>query len=48
MIIPGSNYWNISTGFNKGDILNDKKRMSYIKRFAKNMAWMMEITGEDV
>jgi multimeric flavodoxin WrbA len=42
MIIPGSNYWNIGNGVNKGDILSDKKGISYITRFAENMAWMMK------
>jgi len=38
MIIPSSNYWNIGTGVNKTDILKDKKGISYIKRFAENLA----------
>lgn len=42
MFIPSSNYWNIGVGFNKGNILEDKKGHSYIKRFADNLAYMME------
>ncbi len=47
MIIPSSNYWNIGTAVNKGDILNDKKGVSYIKKFAENFSWLMgKIEGE--
>lgn len=46
MVIPSSNYWNIGTGVNKGDILKDKKGISYIKRFAENFAWLMKMAEE--
>ncbi len=48
MVMPGSHYWNIGTGVNKGDILNDQKGISYIKRFAKNIAWLMRKIEEEV
>jgi len=47
MVIPSSNYWNIGTGVSKGDILKDKKGISYIKRFAENNAWFLKkLEGE--
>lgn len=47
MIIPSSNYWNIGTGVQKGDILNDKKGQSYVKKFAKNVAWVIKKLKEE-
>jgi len=41
MIIPSSNYWNIGTGVNTGDVLKDENGLSYLKRFAKNFVWLM-------
>lgn len=48
MVIPSSNYWNIGTGVKKGDILNDEKGISYMKKFAGNIAWLMKKLEEEV
>ena len=42
MIVPGSSYWNIAIGKDKGDALNDEEGVKTIKRFAENMAWLAE------
>ena len=47
MIIPGSNYWNIGVGTQKGDIEKDEKGKSYIKRFGENLAWLLMKIGEE-
>jgi multimeric flavodoxin WrbA len=42
MIIPGSSYWNIAFGRQKGDALKDKEGISTIKNFAHNTAWLLK------
>jgi len=47
MVIPGSTYWNIGNGVNKGDIEKDEKAKSYMRSFAQNMAWISKsLEGE--
>jgi multimeric flavodoxin WrbA len=41
MIVPGSVYWNIGIGREKGDILNDKEGMKTMKVLGENMAWLI-------
>ncbi|SIR17327.1 flavodoxin family protein [Halanaerobium kushneri] len=41
MIIPSSNYWNIGTVVNARDVLKEENGLSYLKRFAKNFAWLI-------
>ncbi len=48
MIIPSSSYWNIGVGVNKDDILNDKKGILYMTKFAENMAWIMKKMKEEI
>ncbi len=38
MIIPGSTYWNIAFGRNKGDVLKDEEGMTTVWGFGKAMA----------
>jgi multimeric flavodoxin WrbA len=37
MVQPGSTYWNIAFGRNKGEVLNDTEGLETVKRTAENM-----------
>ncbi|OGR37613.1 MAG: FMN reductase, partial [Elusimicrobia bacterium GWA2_64_40] len=41
MIIPGSNYWNMGVGRDKGEVENDKEGMATMKVLGENMAWLL-------
>ena len=42
MIIPGSSYWNIGIGREKGEVLKDEEGMKTMKVLGENMAWVLE------
>jgi multimeric flavodoxin WrbA len=42
MIIPGSSYWNLGIGKDKGDVLKDEEGMKTMKVLGGNMAWLLE------
>jgi multimeric flavodoxin WrbA len=42
MIVPGSSYWNVAIGREKGEVAEDKEGMQTIKTLAQNMAWLMQ------
>lgn len=42
MIVPGSSYWNIGIGREKGDVLNDEEGMKTMRTLGENMAWVMK------
>ncbi|MBN2022862.1 MAG: flavodoxin family protein [Pirellulales bacterium] len=42
MIVPGSTYWNVGFGREKGDILGDAEGIQTIRDLAANMAWTMK------
>jgi multimeric flavodoxin WrbA len=42
MIVPGSSYWNIGFGREKGDVLNDEEGMKTMKDLGLNMAWLLK------
>ena len=42
MIIPGSSYWNIGIGREKGEVLKDEEGMTTMKVLGENMAWLLE------
>ena len=42
MIVPGSTYWNIAFGRQKGDVINDDEGIKTIRTFAKNIAWLLK------
>ena len=46
MIIPGSSYWNIAIGREKGDVLKDEEGMRTMKVLGENMAWLLDKTKE--
>ncbi len=41
MIVPGSSYWNIAFGRQKGDVRKDEEGVKTIKNFAHNMVWLL-------
>jgi len=42
MIVPGSNYWNLGFGLDKGDVEKDEEGLQTMKQLGKNMAWLLE------
>jgi multimeric flavodoxin WrbA len=42
MIIPGSSYWNIAIGREKGDVLKDEEGMKTMRVLGDNMAWLLK------
>jgi multimeric flavodoxin WrbA len=44
MIVPGSSYWNIGIGREKGDVLKDEEGMKTMQTLGKNIAWLLEKT----
>src|SRR5659263_190751 len=41
MIVPGSSYWNIGIGREKGEVLKDAEGMKTMKVLGENMAWLL-------
>jgi multimeric flavodoxin WrbA len=41
MIVPGSGYWNIALGRNKGDVLKDEEGIKTMKMLGENIAWLL-------
>ena len=41
MIVPGSTYWNVAFGREKGEVNNDAEGMETVRTLARNMAWLM-------
>jgi multimeric flavodoxin WrbA len=46
MIIPGSSYWNIGIGREKGDVLNDDEGLKTMKVLGENMEWLLKKTKD--
>ena len=42
MIIPGSSYWNMGIGHDRGDVESDEEGISTMKKLGKNMAWLLK------
>jgi multimeric flavodoxin WrbA len=42
MIIPGSSYWNVGIGLDKGDVEKDNEGIRTMKKLGENMAWLMK------
>ena len=42
MIVPGSCYWNVGVGREKGDVLKDEEGLKTMKVLGENMAWLLE------
>lgn len=45
MIVPGSSYWNIGVGLNKGDVEKDEEGLQTMDDLGANMAWLLKKTG---
>jgi len=42
MIVPGSIYWNIGFGREKGEVEKDEEGIRTMKVLGQNMAWVMK------
>jgi len=42
MIVPGSSYWNVGVGLEKGDVEKDEEGMKTMDDLGKNMAWLIK------
>jgi multimeric flavodoxin WrbA len=42
MIVPGSTYWNVAFGREKGEVQNDAEGLKTVQNLASNMAWLMK------
>jgi len=42
MIVPGSSYWNIGIGWEKGEVENDAEGIQTMKTLGQNMAWLLK------
>ncbi len=42
MIIPGSSYWNMGIGREKGEVMNDAEGIETMKALGKNMSWLLK------
>jgi len=42
MIVPGSSYWNLGIGLDKGDVANDEEGIETMKALGQNMAWLLK------
>jgi multimeric flavodoxin WrbA len=45
MIVPGSSYWNLAVGRDKGEVENDEEGMRTMQVLGENMAWLLEKTA---
>jgi len=41
MIVPGSTYWNVAFGHQKGEVTDDAEGLETVKNLAANMAWLL-------
>ncbi len=42
MIVPGSCYWNVGIGRDKGDVQKDEEGLRTMRLLGENMAWLLE------
>ncbi len=42
MIVPGSSYWNIGIGLNKGDVEKDEEGLKTMDDLGNNIAWLIK------
>ena len=42
MIVPGSSYWNLAIGGDKGDVQSDPEGIETMKNLGKNIAWLLK------
>jgi multimeric flavodoxin WrbA len=41
MIVPGSSYWNLAIGKDKGEVSGDEEGMATMRDLGQNMAWLL-------
>lgn len=46
MIVPGSNYWNMGIGLDKGDVEKDEEGIKTMQVLGRNMAWLLKKISE--
>jgi multimeric flavodoxin WrbA len=47
MIVPGSRYWNLGFGREKGEVAKDEEGIQIMKTLGENMAWLLKkLTGK--
>ena len=46
MIVPGSNYWNMGFGREKGEVNDDNEGLDTMKTLGENMAWLLKKIAE--
>jgi multimeric flavodoxin WrbA len=44
MLVPGSRYWNMGFGLDKGEVEGDKEGLKIMKTLGQNMAWLLKKT----
>ncbi|MCP5120047.1 MAG: flavodoxin family protein, partial [bacterium] len=42
MVVPGSIYWNVGIGSEKGQVEKDEEGIRTMKTLGKNMAWLLQ------
>jgi multimeric flavodoxin WrbA len=42
MIVPGSTYWNLGVGREKGQVANDPEGLNNMKNLGENIAWLLQ------
>jgi multimeric flavodoxin WrbA len=42
MIVPGSNYWNLALGREKGEVEKDEEAIRTMKTLGENIAWLLK------
>ena len=47
MIVPGSSYWNIGFGRERGEVEKDEEGIRTMKTLGRNMAWLMKRVGAE-
>jgi multimeric flavodoxin WrbA len=42
MVVPGSSYWNVGYGLDRGDVAEDQEGLRTMNRLGENMAWALD------
>jgi len=45
MVVPGSSYWNMGFGLDKGEAANDAEGVQTMRTLGRNMAWLLKRLG---
>jgi len=45
MLVPGSSYWNVGIGRDKGDVNKDEEGLMTMRVLGENMAWLLKKVG---